>query len=99
MPVLTGGSRRRSDGAYGPDGQPVKVPITNRETGKTEYVSTWGEQVPEAVFNRLAADKQGDGVLDEKLFGEKERGSRTVNIDLHDASGAPLVRQGQITSW
>lgn len=85
--------------ALGADGQPVKVPIANRETGKTEYVSTWGEQVPEAVFNRLAADKQADGVLDEKLFGEKERGSRAVKVELHDPSGAPVARGGQITSW
>ena len=84
------------------NGQPVKVPIVSREnqkTGAVEMASRWAEQVPEEVFNRLAADKQADGVLDQKLFGVKERGSRAVEVKLTDASGAPLARQGQITAW
>jgi hypothetical protein len=80
-------------------GNPVSVPIENRETGRIEQVSRWGEQVPEDVFDRLAADKQADGVLDERTFGVKRRGTRSVEVTLNGADGAPLKRQGQITSW
>jgi hypothetical protein len=78
---------------------PVQVPIHSRETDRTEMVSRWGEQVPEAVFDRLAADKQADGVLDEHDFGVKRRGTRQLEVTLKGADGQPLQRGGQITSW
>lgn len=80
-------------------GRPVRVPIRNRETGDVQQVSRWGEQVPEAVFNRLAADKQEDGVLDEVTFGEKQRGQRELSVQILGAGGQPIERMGQITSW
>jgi hypothetical protein len=80
-------------------GNPVSVPIENRETGRIERVSRWAEQVPEAVFERLKADKQADGVLDERGFGVKRRGVRQLEVTLPGADGAPLARQGQLTSW
>jgi Family of unknown function (DUF6384) len=75
------------------------VPIHSRETDRTEMVSRWGEQVPEAVFDRLAADKTEDGVLDEHDFGVKRRGTREFEVTLKDAEGQPIKRGGQITSW
>jgi hypothetical protein len=81
------------------NGNAVTVPIENRETGRIERVSRWGEQAPEEVFDRLAADKQQDGVLDERTFGVKRRGVRRLEVTLPGADGAPLTRQGQITSW
>jgi hypothetical protein len=80
-------------------GQLVKVPITNRETGQTEMVSRWGEQVPLEVFERLAQDKKSDGALDERLFGEKRVGQRQLEIEMPGAQGEPLERRGQITRW
>ncbi|MAT72557.1 MAG: hypothetical protein CMJ58_23915 [Planctomycetaceae bacterium] len=80
-------------------GNAVAVPIRNRETGQTQRVSRWAEQVPEEVFNRLAADKQADGVLDEIILGEKKRGERILTMQLPGADGEPIERMGQITSW
>ncbi|WP_145434008.1 DUF6384 family protein [Lacipirellula limnantheis] len=80
-------------------GNPVKVPIRNRETDKTEVVSRWGEQVPKKVFDRLARDKQKDGVLDERTFGAKPRGSREFKVELRGDDDQPIERRGQITSW
>jgi hypothetical protein len=81
------------------EGKPVSVPIENRETGRIERVSRWAEQVPQEVYDRLKADKEADGVLDEREFGVKRRGVRQVEVMLPGADGAPLVRQGQLTSW
>lgn len=80
-------------------GRPVKVPVRNRETDRIEQTSRWAEQVPEKVFDRLRKDKQADGVLDERNFGKKPRGTREVTVELEGADGEPIERRGQITSW
>lgn len=80
-------------------GQAVSVPIRNRETDRMETVSRWGEQVPKKVFDRLARDKQKDGVLDERAFGEKPRGTREFKVELQGDDDQPIERRGQITSW
>jgi hypothetical protein len=80
-------------------GQPVSVPIRNRETDRTEVLSRWGEQVPKKVFERLQRDKQKDGVLDERMFGEKPRGTREFKVELPGDDDQPIERRGQITSW
>jgi hypothetical protein len=81
------------------DGGAVEVPIHNRETDRMARVSRWGEQVPEAVFERLAADKKADGVLDEREFGVKRQGKRELEVTLKGEDGQPITRGGQITSW
>jgi hypothetical protein len=81
------------------EGRGVEVPIHNRETDRTARVQQWGEQVPEAVFERLAADKKADGVLDEREFGVKREGKRELEVTLKGEDGQPITRGGQITSW
>lgn len=85
--------------ARDPRGKLLTLPITNRETGKVERVTRWGEQVPQEVFERLLEDKRADGVLDETLFAVKKRGRAEMDILLPDATGWPVSRQGQITRW
>jgi hypothetical protein len=81
------------------EGRGVEAPIHNRETDRTDRVQQWGEQVPEAVFERLAADKKADGVLDEREFGVKREGKRELEVTLKGEDGQPITRGGQITSW
>jgi hypothetical protein len=81
------------------DGKPMPVPVINRETGKMEQRSQWAEMVPQEVYNRVAADKQADGVLDETVFATKQRGQLEPQVSMSDEAGQPLVRRGQITSW
>jgi hypothetical protein len=81
------------------DGTLRKMAIRNRETGKMVNVERWGEQVSESVFNRLAADKKADGVLDEIVFSQKRRGQAEETVVLPGTDGQPLQRRGQITSW
>jgi hypothetical protein len=103
--VWNDGQGRRANGyfvvvtARDDEGDPVEVNIHNREADRTERVSRWGEQVPEAVFNRLEADKKADGVLDERQFGVKPRGKRELEVTLKGEDGRPIPRGGQITSW
>lgn len=85
--------------AHAPDGRLLPIEITNRETQQKQRVSVWGELVPEAVFERIRADKQTDGVLDETLFAVKRIGWLDLDVVLPDDDGRPLERQGQITEW
>ncbi|MEQ8209665.1 MAG: DUF6384 family protein [Lacipirellulaceae bacterium] len=85
--------------ARAPDGTAVKVPIRDRQTGKTNSTSRWAEQVPEDVYNRLKADKQADGLLDERIFGIKKRGERNLQVRLNGSSDTAIERGGQLTQW
>jgi polyhydroxyalkanoate synthesis regulator phasin len=78
--------------AVGPDGNPVEVPIKNEETGKTDFVTTWGLRVDEKVFNRIAKDKQDDGIVQDREFGVKQSGYLNPEYRIPTTGAA-------ITSW
>lgn len=78
--------------AVGPDGNPVEVPIQSEETGKTDIVSTWGLRVDEDVFNRIARDKQDDGIVQDREFGVKQSGYLNPEYRIPTTGAA-------ITSW
>jgi hypothetical protein len=60
--------------AVGADGNPLRVPVVNEETGKTEMVSQWGLRVDQQVFQRIAADKEDDGIIQDRRVGVKKSG-------------------------
>jgi hypothetical protein len=66
----------------------------NSETGQTSSVTTWAEQIPKEVFDRLANDKRSDGILNETRYAEKTRGALSERILLPGAG-----RMGTLTSW
>jgi hypothetical protein len=99
----TGGTRR--PGYYliveakAPDGTIVKRKIHNHENGRDKEVTTWAEQVPKEVFDRLARDKKEDGILNETTFAIKRRGRPSEDVVIPGSDGKPLNRLGQITEW
>jgi hypothetical protein len=60
--------------ALSADGRPLQVPVVNEESGQIESVSKWGLRVEEDVFKRIAADKQDDGIIQQRKFGVKRSG-------------------------
>jgi hypothetical protein len=60
--------------AFTPDGRRLTLPVVSEEDGQTHEVSKWGLRVDRAVFERIAADKQDDGIIQENRFGVKRRG-------------------------
>lgn len=80
-------------------GEVVPRRITSREDNETRQVTTWGEQVPQAVYERIGRDKSTDGVVDEQPFAIKRRGRMDEEVLLPDAAGRPLTRQGRIMRW
>lgn len=73
-------------------GMPQERLIYNQETGKTEAVAYWGQEVDEAVFRKVAADKQADGVVDDAVFGRKPAGTYSPIYE------RPVLK-GTISRW
>lgn len=81
------------------DGSVLTRSVRDAEDGRVRQVRKWGEQVPKAVYDRIANDKRADGVVDENVFGRKRRGYLAEDVILQDATrSAPLTRGRQITT-
>ncbi|GMG85575.1 hypothetical protein LNKW23_47980 [Paralimibaculum aggregatum] len=78
--------------AVAPDGAVLARPVANEETGRTETVKLWAKRVPKATFDRVAADKTDDGIVQESLLGSKRAGRLAPDW-------AMPVEPGAITSW
>jgi hypothetical protein len=78
--------------AIDPTGRVLSVPVTNEETGKTERVEKWGLRVDGKTFDRIASDKQDNGIIEQDRVGEKNRGYLAPRYDLPTTGGA-------ITQW
>ncbi len=72
-------------------GQPISVPVADEELGKTVTASVWGMRVSESVFNRIAADKSDDGIIQNNRFGQKEQGYLTPDYAI-PTTGASITR-------
>lgn len=55
-------------------GRPLAVDVVNEETGNTERVDKWGLRVERSVFERIAADKRDDGIIQAREVGSKAVG-------------------------
>ncbi len=73
------------------DGQRLPVMIRNEENGTTAEVTEWAERVPKEAYDRVAADNEDNGIIDDDDFGFKRRGFLTAERNYDDL--------GQITEW
>lgn len=73
-------------------GRTVTVKIRNEEDGSSAYVSKWGLRVDEATFNKVAADKQDDGMIENDRVGHKARGEHEPVYEIPTTGGT-------ITEW
>lgn len=78
--------------AIDPGGRALSLPVTNEETGETETVSRWGLRVDQATFERIAADKRDDGIIQDADFGFKPRGALQPQYRIPTTGSA-------ITAW
>jgi hypothetical protein len=78
--------------AIGPDGRAMSMPILNEETGQTEIVSIWGVRVPPDVYDRVAADKQDDGIIQSNTVARKIAGYLEPRYQMRVSGGA-------VTDW
>jgi hypothetical protein len=55
-------------------GNALAMPVRNEEDGKVYTVRKWGVRVDEATFERIAADKRDDGIIQDYVIAVKARG-------------------------
>ncbi len=71
-------------------GRPHALEIESQEERRTARVSSWGVQVPEGEFFKVAADKQDDLIVQDDTVGKKPKGTLTPQYDVPTAGGAIL---------
>jgi len=78
--------------AVKPDGSVLTLPITNEEDGRTQNVAKWGVRVPQQTYDAVARDKMEDGIVQNNILGEKQRGALEPTYRMNVSGGA-------ITDW
>ncbi|MEZ5963805.1 MAG: DUF6384 family protein [Planctomycetota bacterium] len=80
-------------------GKVLRRSIRDAETNTVRLVDKWGEEVPKEVYDRVAADKRRDGIIDDDVFARKRRGHRHEQVVMRRTTdGPPLTKTRQITS-
>jgi len=69
-------------------GAPVSVEVLSDETQEAKRVEIWGLGVPEDVFNRVAADKRDDQIIQNAVIGLKKRGYAVPEYEIDTTGGA-----------
>jgi hypothetical protein len=78
--------------AVAPDGAALELPVRNEEDGRIKRVAKWGLRVEEETFQRVAADKRDDGIIQQAVVGRKRRGEL-------DAQYLVATTGATITDW
>ena len=78
--------------AISPSNERLSLPITSEEDGSMRNVNLWGLRVDEQVFERVKQDKMDDGIVNNKVVGEKQRGYLTPTYTVATTGAA-------ITEW
>lgn len=73
-------------------GGTIALPIRNEEDGQVYTVQKWGIRVDRDDFERIAADKRDDGIIQDYVLGVKERGQLEPRYRIATSGAA-------ITSW
>ncbi len=73
-------------------GRKLKLPVTSEEDGKIREVSKWAVRVGASAYNRVAADKQDDGIIQNNIVGIKRAGYLKPEYQINTTGQA-------ITQW
>jgi hypothetical protein len=78
--------------AIAPGGRNLTMPVTNEEDGRSYNVNAWGLRVPQATFDAVAHDKTDNGIIENRIMGQKLRGELDPRYNMSVLGGA-------VTSW
>jgi len=76
--------------AVDPRGNIVEVPIFDEERQTERRATRWGQRVSQSVFNRVAADKQDDQIIQNDVIGAKPAGRLNPVYSVETPGGAIL---------
>ena len=78
--------------AIDPSGNALAMPVRNEEDGRIVTVQKWGVRVDQETFDRMAADKRDDGIIQDYVLAVKERGQLEPEYRIATSGAA-------ITEW
>jgi hypothetical protein len=78
--------------ALAPDGSVLELPVRSEETGVTKRVRMHAVRVPAETFERVAADKRDDGIVQQNRLAVKKRGVLALEALM-------AIENGAITEW
>lgn len=61
------------------NGKALRLPVRSEEDGAVRQLTAWGLRVDRRTYERVGADKQSDGIVDNRVAGTKRRGY--LNVD------------------
>lgn len=76
--------------AIAPSGEVLTVPIRSEETGELQRVTMWAQRVSKQVYDRVAADKMDDRIIQNAKIGEKASGELRARYNVDTPGGAIL---------
>lgn len=76
--------------AISPTGDVLTVPVRSEETGEISRVSMWGQRVSKADYDKIAADKMDDRIIQSDKIGEKPAGFLSPEYSISTPGGAIL---------
>ena len=76
--------------AISPAGDVLTVPVRSEETGDVRRVTMWGQRVSQDDYDRIAADKMDDRIIQNAKIGEKEAGALNPVYNVSTPGGAIL---------
>lgn len=71
-------------------GDVLTVPVRSEETGQIDRVTMWGQRVSKADYDRIAADKMDDRIIQNDKIGEKPAGALVPEYSVSTPGGAIL---------
>ena len=69
-------------------GRPASLEIASEEDQSFGRTRKWAVRVPEGEYNRIAADKQDDQIIQNSVIGRKPRGQLAPSYTIPTAGGA-----------
>ncbi|MEE9492474.1 MAG: DUF6384 family protein [Gammaproteobacteria bacterium] len=78
--------------AISADGEILAIPVTSEETGELVDTKTWGVRVSATDYNRIGADKQDNGIIEQNIVAVKKRGFLKPDYRINTTGGT-------ITKW
>lgn len=81
------------------DGVPVPVKIRSEEDGSTAAVTKWAERVDETTYESVGRDKKDDGVIQNNIFGQKEKGRLAPEFLQGPKTRGGDPEAGRINRW
>ncbi len=76
--------------AISPTGAKLERTVVSQEDNETRRTTRWGQQVSEAAFYRVSADKQDDRIIQDAIIGQKSAGKLDPVYTIETTGGAIL---------